>query len=270
MSQVTQPIDYDTIANQWLEGGPERRRDIARTHPDAFLDFCFLDRLREGLVAKGEMPVSYLAFNTTPHLPPPHLRTRIGIEVVSTQSQCAEVVALYTTLFTDPDLTTFRKIVSVPPVRSTRTRTVHGGPFTWILRNYSDQTIISAATGVVHRSVASNLRFIELTFFCTSKAYKGQGYGRFMNALVQHHAREVGCTFVLVCASLSAVPFWATPSMGYSLIRSDLKGRVEWYYKENCLQFLNTELLVWHTVDETPCLMALALSKLPPGIDFTK
>jgi hypothetical protein len=260
----------------------ERRRELARLYPDYFLDIEFLQRLREGLVAKGEMPASYLSQNvhggsTTGGgnyggrlQPIPKDRIKIALEVVSTTTQCAEVVALYATQFDDPDIATFRKIVKLPPVRSTRTRTVHSGPFTWILRHVGDKSIICAATGEIHRSIPSNLRFMEVSFFCTAKAYKGSGYARFFNALLQHHAHEVGCTFILVCASLGAVPFWMKPSMSYSLIRADLKSRVELHYRENCIQFLNTELLVWHVTDDTPLRVSAALRKLPaPGVDFS-
>eukprot|EP00760_Papus_ankaliazontas_P035757 PhM_4_TR8008/c0_g2_i1/m.97603 len=271
-------ISPEELAKQWLESNERKRHEIARTYPTYFMDAAFLALLRAGLVEAKEMPESYSSLHNVTRIGHDYNNInnntfdrliQIGVEVVNQPAQCAEVVALYSTQFDHPDVGTFRRMVKVTTTRSTRTRTVHIGPFSWLLRNVTDNELIGCISGHVHRSVACNLCFMEVSFFCTNKKYVGRGFARLLNALVQRHAEEIGCTFVLVSASLTAVAFWSKPSMGYCMITPDVSARVDLYMKEACVQFQNTELLVWHVGSENTAVnVSLALQKIRENIQL--
>ena len=178
--------------------------------------------------------------------PGPHA---VRLCVVRNQAECDKVNAVFAQQFVYPDAHALKSIVTVPKRVSTRHRVSRTGNYCWFLQ-YARTGDVACAASVnvlpVNEGFDHDRIVVEVPLFATAAGFKNLGLARLLNAAIHELAINMRAERILISADQSAVPFWATPSMGgYAPLTSQQRGRYRFMYDNMCQQFGDVTLMGW-------------------------
>ena len=255
--QLTEELPQPPKRGRGRPPGSGRKQITAEVQPEK------RGRGRPPLVAKPLPPTQPPSLEAPADRPTAPFAIRV--ERLSDAADRKAIVDLFAEWFPKINRSIFHEDVRPPTLpqkhRSGR-RTTFTGPFHWFIRDVETGAVLCAASGWIHSFQFCPL-FMEISYFATRPSHLYLGLGRLLNAVLQRHAFQLGCEYILVQASHDAQFFWKKPVMGYTDMPKGLMAKFKHFYEMRSVKLKDTTPLAWEVSDPAQALLA-AIERLPP------